>query len=154
MIAIRLGLYLSLMLLVGLAAFPLYALRHDERPEGQVLPLWWALTFWSVTAITLSGLGLAALIAAMMGGPLTDIDWETSQSILFETPIGTAWLVRMAALAVVLMAAFPRRWTDEQQLGTIGQAELAVAQVLACRRKDAQFGDSLQRSTPQRQECQ
>ena len=122
MIAIRLGLYLSLMLLVGLAAFPLYALRHDERPEGQVLSLRWALTFWSVTAITLSGLGLAALIAAMMGGPLTDIDWETSQSILFETPIGTAWLVRMAALAVVLMAAFPRRWTDEQQLGTIALA--------------------------------
>ena len=60
MIAIRLGLYLSLMLLVGLAAFPLYALRHDERPEGQVLPLWWALTFWSVTAITLSGLGFEA----------------------------------------------------------------------------------------------
>ncbi len=122
MIAIRLGLYLSLMLLLGLAAFPLYALRRDERAEGHVLRLRPMLISCAVAALALSGLGFAALIAAMMGSPITGIDWASSQPILFETPIGTAWLVRMAALVVALLAAFSRSWGDDQRLGAIALA--------------------------------
>jgi putative copper resistance protein D len=106
MIAIRFGLYLSLMLLVGLAAFPLYALRPDERADGRVLHLRRTFVSWTVAALVLSVLGFAALIAAMMGGSILDIDWEMCRSMLFETSIGTAWLVRIAALLAVLVAAF------------------------------------------------
>lgn len=116
MIAIRLGLFLSLMMLVGLSAFPLYALRKDEREEGRVLRLRRTLIFWSVAAASLSVLGLVALIAAMMGGSITEIDWPASQSILFETSIGTAWLVRMAALSIVLIVAWSLRLSSGQRL--------------------------------------
>lgn len=130
MIAIRLGLFLSLMMLVGLSAFPLYALRADERVEGTVLGLRRTLILWSVGAASLSVLGLAALIAAMMGGSITEIDWAASQSILFETPIGTAWLVRMAALSIVLIVAMSLRLSSGQRLliitfaGTIALSSL------------------------------
>lgn len=88
------------------------------------------LILWSVGAASLSVLGLAALIAAMMGGSITEIDWAASQSILFETPIGTAWLVRMAALSIVLIVAMSLRLSSGQRLliitfaGTIALSSL------------------------------
>ena len=106
MIVIRLGLYLSMMTLVGLAAFPFYALRPNERSEGAVLRLRRPLIFLLSSAIALSALGFAALIASMSGSSILQIDWPTSRSILLETPIGTAWLVRMGALTIALVALF------------------------------------------------
>lgn len=116
MIAIRLGLYLSLMVLMGLAVFPLYALRGTERLEGRILTLKSALIFWSSAAIILSVLGFLALMAAMMGTSISGIDWAMCRSILFETPIGTAWLVRMAALVSALLAALAINRSDERWL--------------------------------------
>ena len=116
MIVIRLGLFLSLMVLMGLAVFPLYALRGTERLEGKILTLKGALIFWSSAAIILSVLGFLALMAAMMGTSIADIDWEMCRSILFETPIGTAYLIRMAALVAALLAALAINRSDEQRL--------------------------------------
>lgn len=115
-IAIRLGLYLSLMVLMGLAVFPLYALRGTERLEGTILTLKSALIFWSSAAIILSVLGFLVLMAAMMGTSIAGIDWEMCRSILFETPIGTAWLIRMIALVAALLAALAINRSDKQRL--------------------------------------
>lgn len=119
MIAIRLGLYLSMTALVGLAAFPFYALRPKERSEGAVLRLRRPLAFLLSSAIALSALGFAALIASMSGTSILQIDWPMSRSILLETPIGTAWLVRMGALIIALVALFVPRLAHASRLATI-----------------------------------
>lgn len=123
MIAIRLGLYLSLMVLMGLAAFPLYALRGEEL----VLPLRNALIFWSVVAIILSILGFFALVAAMLGTSLFSVDWQTSRSMLLETPIGAAWMVRMAAVLFALYAAFAVKRTDLRLIAVCIASAIALA---------------------------
>lgn len=114
MIAIRLGLFLSLILLVGLAAFPLYALRKSERIEETVLPLRSSLGLLALGGLVLSAIGFLVLLASMTGNPLGAPDWATGRSILLETPIGTAWLVRMAALATAFWAVFSVRSTDRR----------------------------------------
>lgn len=126
MIAIRLGLYLSLMVLMGLAAFPLYALQDSERVEGRILTLRNALIFWSSAAIILSVFGFLVLMAAMMGTSIAEIDWEMCRTILFGTPIGTAWLIRMPALIAALLAVFTIRRSDTSRLVAVSCAS-AVA---------------------------
>lgn len=116
MIAIRLGLYLSLMVLMGLAAFPLYALRGTERAEGRIIALRSTLIFWSSAAIILSVTGFLVLMAAMMGTTIAEIDWEMCRTILFETPIGTAWLIRMAALAAGILVAITIKSSNDNRL--------------------------------------
>ncbi|WP_156441500.1 MULTISPECIES: hypothetical protein [Sphingomonadales] len=130
MIAIRLGLYLSLMLLLGLAAFPLYALRDSERPEGKILTLRKTLIFWSGAAIILSVLGFLALMAAMMGTSIADIDWAMCRTILFETPIGNAWLVRIAALVAALVAALAIDRSVKRRLITVATASAIALSTL------------------------
>lgn len=130
MIAIRLGLYLSLMLLLGLAAFPLYALRDSERPEGKIFALRNTLIFWSSAAILLSILGFLALMAAMMGTSVANIDWAMCRTILFETPIGNAWLVRMAALVTALLAAVAINRSVKQRLIAVATASAIALSTL------------------------
>ncbi len=128
MIAIRLGLYLSLMLLVGLAAFPLYALRKDERSGEALFATRKTLVFWSGAAIILSLLGFLALVAQMMGSSITDVDWQTSWSIIAETPIGAAWVVRMVALGACLLAAILIKRAEESRLWVVlGTGAVALA---------------------------
>lgn len=127
MIAIRLGLYLSLMVLMGLAAFPLYALRTDERSEGSILSLRGPLIFLSVVSFLLSLLGFFALVAAMLGTTLFAIEWETSRSMLMETPIGAAWMVRMAAVLFALYAACAVKRTNLRLIAVCIASAIAIA---------------------------
>jgi len=116
LIAIRFALYADLMLLVGLAAFPIHALRVGERAEGQILSLTKILIFLAIFGVFLSLVGLLALIAAMTGTSIFGIDWETSRSIIFETSIGTAWLVRMVALVTAFLAVVALAETNGRRL--------------------------------------
>lgn len=127
MIAIRLGLYLSLMVLMGLAAFPLYALRGEERDEGRILTLRNALIFWSAVAILLSLLGFFALVAAMLGTSVLSVDWQTSRSVLLETPIGAASMVRMAAVTSALYAACAVKRADLKLIAVSVSSAIALA---------------------------
>lgn len=108
-IAVRLGLYLDLMALFGLAAFALYALRGEERRfDGAVALGPW---LWGSAALgaVLSLAGLAMLAAGMAGVPLASVDLASIEMILGGTSVGTAWLVRMAALLIALVAIFALR---------------------------------------------
>jgi len=110
-VAVRLGLYLDLMALFGLAAFALYALRGEERRfDGPIVLGPW---LWGSAALgaVLSLGGLAMLAAGMAGVPLASVDLASIEMIVGGTSVGTAWLCRMAALLVALVAAVAlRRW--------------------------------------------
>ncbi len=104
-IAIRFALYADLMVLAGMAAFTLYALTATERTAASLIPFRPIVLVLALLGLILSGLGLLVLAAAMMGASLFPVDPIHVRMILFETAIGTAWMVRMLALVIVLAAA-------------------------------------------------
>ncbi|MCW4463559.1 copper homeostasis membrane protein CopD [Sphingomonas sp. BT-65] len=101
-VALRFGLYLDLTALFGIAAFGLYGLRGDERRSGAAIAFRPLLGGTALLGLLLSAAGLAVLAAAMAGVPLTAVDSASIAMIVEETAVGTAWIVRMAALALVL----------------------------------------------------
>lgn len=102
-VAIRFALYLDLAALFGLAAFGLYGLRGDERRSGAALAFRPLLAALGLLGLLFSAVGLATLAAAMIGAPLREVDLASVRTILSETAVGTAWIVRMAALGLVLV---------------------------------------------------
>ncbi|MGW8205253.1 copper homeostasis membrane protein CopD (plasmid) [Sphingomonas bisphenolicum] len=101
-IAVRLGLYLDLMLLFGLPMFGLYTLRGTERASGSVLRFRPVLATIALAGIVLSILGMIALAASMGGVPVDQVDRATVNLLISGTAIGTVWQVRVAALLLVL----------------------------------------------------
>lgn len=106
-IMVRFLLYLDLMLLFGIAAFSLYALRDGERVSGAIIPLRSLTTVASLLGALLSLLGLAALSAGLARTSLFALDRETLDILLFGMPAGAAWQLRIIALAVAFLAAWP-----------------------------------------------
>lgn len=103
-IAIRFALYADLMVLAGMTAFSLYGLRGVERSSG-ILPLMRPAVVLALLGLALSGLGMLALAASMTGSSVWAVDGETLGAIIRESAIGSAWLVRMAAMSLAVLAA-------------------------------------------------
>lgn len=103
LIAIRFAQYLALAVLFGLAAFARYGLREDAR--GGALPLRPWLAGSAIAGGVVAAAWLAVVAAAMAGTPPWPVDREAVAGLLAGTAIGTAWQVRMAALAVAAIAA-------------------------------------------------
>lgn len=101
-IAVRLGLYLDLMLLFGLPMFGLYTLRGAERKSGSVLRFRPVLATIALIGIGLSILGMMVLAASMGGVPIGEIDRATVNMVISGTTTGTVWQVRIAALLLIL----------------------------------------------------
>ena len=101
-VAVRLGLYLDLMLLFGMPMFGLYTLRGAERASGSVLRFRSVLATIALAGIGLSILGMMVLAASMAGVPLNQVDRATVSLLISGTAIGTVWQVRVAALLLVL----------------------------------------------------
>lgn len=122
-IGIRFALYAALMLLTGLAAFSLHTLRRGER-EGRLFAVIFARSqLWLCgLGLLVSAAGMVALAANMHGVGLSSVEPEMFRAILVETEIGTAWLVRTAALLVAAIAA----WNVTERPG-IASAIIAVA---------------------------
>lgn len=104
-IVIRFALYADLMVLAGMAAFSLYALSAEER-NSALLPLKRPAVVLAATGSVLSGVGMLALVAAMTGSTIRAVDGEVLRAIISDSAIGTAWIVRMAALAIAVISAF------------------------------------------------
>ncbi|WP_342250473.1 copper homeostasis membrane protein CopD [Sphingomonas sp. OTU376] len=102
-ISVRFLLYLDLMALFGLGAFALHALRRDEWVSGAVVPFRTLFRLTAGLGLGLSLLGLGVLVASLGGTGLLAPDREVLGAVLFGMSGGTAWLVRVAALAVVLL---------------------------------------------------
>ncbi|QQV77899.1 copper homeostasis membrane protein CopD [Sphingomonas aliaeris] len=103
LIGVRFALYGVLGGLFGLSAFSLYGLRAGERVSALALRPW--LVASAVLGLLLSAVALALLAAAMMGTPPWPVDRDTVGMLLDQPGIGTAWKLRVAALAVAALAA-------------------------------------------------
>lgn len=105
-IGIRFALYADLILLTGLAAFPLHAFARAERQDLRVTGALNAPQRWlALLGLIGSLVGVAQLTASMQGVALLAVDPAMLMTIMGETDAGTAWLVRMAALGVAFAAA-------------------------------------------------
>lgn len=103
-IVIRFALYADLMVLAGMVAFSLYALSSKERTSDLLVLIRPAIGL-SLTGLGLSGFGMAALVAAMTGSSVWGLDGEVLREIISESAVGTAWIVRMAAMIIAVLAA-------------------------------------------------
>lgn len=105
-IVIRTALYLTMMVLFGLTAFGLHGLRGEKRRSGA--GIYWRgwIVGSALSAAVLSALALLMLAASMADVGLLAVDRATVGALLSGTPVGTAWLVRMIALAVAAVAGF------------------------------------------------
>jgi putative copper resistance protein D len=102
-IAIRFALYANLMVLFGWPLFALYGSRDKASgpSRSQLLSL-------TLVAVMISVAGILAMTASMSGVALIDVDRLSIEAMVFETPMGVAWQVRMAALAATAVLAFVR----------------------------------------------
>ena len=127
-IAIRFALYADLMVLAGMAAFTLYAFTAPERTASSLIPLRPIVLVLALLGLILSGLGLLALAAEMMGADFFPVETAHVRMILVETAIGTAWIVRMLALAIVLAAALALdRYPTAMRIAVLLAASAAIA---------------------------
>jgi putative copper resistance protein D len=131
LIAIRFALYADLMLLVGLAAFPLYSFTRDEREDSKILPLAAPLTSLAFAGLIISAFAFALSSAAMMGVPLAEIDVTMLLSMASETDQGAAWLVRSASLAAAFACLIALRRRRSLQYGlALASGAVALATLL------------------------
>jgi putative copper resistance protein D len=128
-VALRLALYLDLMLLFGLAAFGLYSFRGKERVSGVVLHFGWLLSGTAAVGMLLSIAAFMVMTSNMSGAS----DWDELrphlEMMLFETEIGVSWVTRMISLAVVSVVASQskRRPTESLWIATFaGSIALAT----------------------------
>ena len=132
-VAVRFALYFDLGAMFGLAAFGLYALRGEERRSGAGIAFRPLIAGTALLGLLFSALGLAALAAGMAGVPLASIDLGSVEMILTGTSIGTAWLVRIAALILAFAFALVGRTRPADALtgatlaGAVALASLAWA---------------------------
>lgn len=103
-IAARFALYGDLTLLFGLPLFGLYGLRGEERHNHGLFPLHPLVTALSIAGIILSAIGFVAMAATMSGTGLLEVERGTLTMLLGQTSVGTAFIVRIAALAICLLA--------------------------------------------------
>ena len=93
-VALRFGVYADLLLLFGLAAYPLYAATPSRPLGGRPM-----IAGLAGLGVLLSALSFLQMVASMSGATIADIDRGTFDFVLFETPPGRAFLWRTAALA-------------------------------------------------------
>lgn len=125
-IVIRFALFADLLVLAGLVAFSLYALTAKERDAG-ILPLAMPCVALAMFGLVLSGLGMVALSAAMTGSDMWSVDREVLLAIISESAIGTAWLVRMAALIVAVLSACAMSRKGKAHYALLASTSLAIA---------------------------
>jgi len=121
-IAARFALYGDLALLFGVPLFGLYGLRGAERHHIGLLPLRPLTAVLAIAGIALSAIGFIAMAATMAGTDLLQVESSTLAMLLGQTSVGTALLIRMAVLAVCLLASLLLPRHSIAVLGTISVA--------------------------------
>lgn len=119
-ITIRFALYANLMVLFGWPLFALYGAHAiSSRPSPRQLLL------LALVAIGLSIFSMLAMTASMAGVAILEADRDLITAMVFDTPMGLAWQVRMAALAVMSGLVMMQR--PAAQLASVGLAAAALA---------------------------
>lgn len=102
-IAVRLALYTDLMLLFGIPAFGMIVVRGQNGDRMRAIrPI---IMTCAMVGLALSTVAITLLAASMSGVPVTSVEPITVWMLVTGTATGTAWLVRMAALALALTIA-------------------------------------------------
>lgn len=129
LIGIRFALYADLMLIAGLAAFPLYALTRSERLGVQPMAAIWRAERWLCAAgLLLSTLGMGVLAASMQGVGLLSLEFQPFWDLVRETDVGGAWIYRNGALLLALAAAiWLTRWPAAAAALVAAAGSVAVA---------------------------
>lgn len=125
-IVIRFALYADLMVLAGMTAFSFHALTAKERVSN-ILPLKWPAFVLAALGFVLSGFGMLVLVAEMTGSSIRTVDLEVLREIASESAIGTAWLVRMAAMAIAVVAALAINRSSAARYVLLLSVSLAIA---------------------------
>lgn len=125
-ILIRFALYADLMVLAGMTAFSFHALSAKERVSN-ILPLKWPAFSLAALGFMLSGFGMLVLVAQMTGSSVRTVDLEVLREIASESAIGTAWLVRMAAMAIAVVAALAINHSSAARYVLLSSVSLAIA---------------------------
>lgn len=125
-IVIRFALYADLMVLAGTVAFSLYALNAKER-VSDILPLATPCLILALAGFTLSGLGMFALTASMTGSSIWSVDGDVLREIVGDSAVGTAWIMRMAALAIAFVGALAISRTAKARYLVLASTSLAIA---------------------------
>lgn len=125
-IVIRFALYADLMVLAGMTAFSFHALSAKER-ESDILPLKWPSLVLAALGFVLSGFGMLVLVAEMTGSTVRTVDLVVLREIAGESAIGTAWIVRMAAMAIAVVAALLLNRSSAARYILLASASLAIA---------------------------
>ncbi len=101
-IALRFGVYLDLMLLFGLAAYPLYSGRRARACAAarRMAPFGLA-----VLGLVLAIASFVVMTAMMAGVSVTELDRETFAYVVRETGHGTSFVVRTVALLIAAALA-------------------------------------------------
>jgi putative copper resistance protein D len=99
---VRFALYVALLPLFGLSLFGLSTPANDRLSIDANLRQW--LAWGAIAALALSALSIAVMTAAMMGVAVGGIGVSDVGAMLTGMSAGTAWIVRIAALASVLAA--------------------------------------------------
>lgn len=99
-VALRFAVYGNLLLLFGLAVYPLYGVAIPRIAERRSV-----IAALALLGLVLSGVALLQMVAAMAGTSILAPDGETLSVLLGETPAGMAFNVRSIALAGVMAAA-------------------------------------------------
>ena len=128
-IGIRFALYANQMLLFGLPLFGLYALKGAERLHSTVLPLRALIVWLALLAVGLSVLSIIVMTASMAGVSLAEIDRESIDMMILETPMGNAWAARLAALLGTLLVAGV--WGGRESPAWLVVVSLAASAALA-----------------------
>lgn len=118
-IALRFGSYLDLMLLFGLAVYPLYAAGSAPVSRRRT-----GLAMLAGLGLVLSTAGFALMTAGMAGVAIADLDRETLRFVILDTTPGSAFLVRAAALTGAIALALAG-WRGLVAAAGIGLATLA-----------------------------
>ena len=124
-VGVRAALYVDLMVLFGLPLFGLYSLTSAERQS--ILPFRAVSATLATLGLVFSALGIAVITAGMAGVSLSEIDRETLGMVINQTSIGTAWQVRMGALALVLLCAIIGGRRNHAALFALGTFAASIA---------------------------
>ena len=138
-VAVRFALYVDLMLLLGLPAFGLYALRGAERASGAVLAFRRWIGALALIGVALSALALMLLAASMSGTALADVDRASVDAVVTGTSIGTAWQVRIASLLAAGLCGGP----VDSGVADLSGREIEVLRLVSDGQSNKQIGEEL-----------
>lgn len=95
-VALRFAAYGDLLLLFGLAAYPLYASAPPRFVGGRGV-----ISTLALLGLGVSGVAFLQLVASMSGVSIAEIDGDTLFFVLTGTPPGKAFIVRSLALLAI-----------------------------------------------------